>query len=233
MRPFQLHAATRLSFLSAVLLAVLTAGCSNVLRSGLMNSNSIMLPPSAERTVYVQMRNTSENQVVKLAEVPNKLLAKGYQLVKDPEQAAYWLQAQVAYCHKAANGVTAETIAKNGFGTGIGSGGTSLPTVLNAGSPDGLTMLVGMAMPDPSMYSSAGRSFGSPSQEGGVSYVCVADVRVTDRGKGLLAGSGPPNGGARVYQMRTVGHVLQKKLSIEEAAPILEQKLSTAIAGLF
>ena len=38
---------------------------------------------------------------------------------------------------------------------------------------------------------------------------------------------------SKVYEMRSVGHVLQKKLDIEEASPIVRDKLSTAIAGVF
>jgi hypothetical protein len=30
-----------------------TTGCSNVLRSGLMNDSSILLPPNQEKTIYV------------------------------------------------------------------------------------------------------------------------------------------------------------------------------------
>ena len=77
------------------------AGCSNVLRSGLVNDNSILLPPSAERSIYVQIRNTSENQAATPSDIPARLSAKGYRIVTDPLQAAYWLQTQVVYCHKA------------------------------------------------------------------------------------------------------------------------------------
>jgi hypothetical protein len=39
--------------------------------------------------------------------------------------------------------------------------------------------------------------------------------------------------GPKLYEMRSVGHVLQKKLDIEEASPIVRDKLGTAIAGVF
>ncbi len=69
-----------------------------------MNSNTIFLDPNTSRTVYTQLRNASENQQVTLTELNTKLTAKGYQLIKDPEQANYWIQAKVIYCHKAAEG---------------------------------------------------------------------------------------------------------------------------------
>jgi hypothetical protein len=41
---------------------LMVTGCSNLLRSGLVNDTSILLPPSAARTIYVQIRNTSETR---------------------------------------------------------------------------------------------------------------------------------------------------------------------------
>ena len=35
-----------------LLLLLLTTGCSNIIRSGLMNSNTIFLDPNTNRTVY-------------------------------------------------------------------------------------------------------------------------------------------------------------------------------------
>jgi hypothetical protein len=81
-------------------LFLIITGCSNVLRSGLMNDTSILLPPNHEKTIYVQVRNTSENQLVTPTDLAPRLSAKGYQVVADPQQAAYWLQTQVVYCHK-------------------------------------------------------------------------------------------------------------------------------------
>ena len=111
----------------------LMTGCSNIVRSGLVNDTSILLPPSAARTIYVHIRNTSENQGATPSDISARLSAKGYQVVKDPLEAAYWLQTQVVYCHKAGDGVRPETVAKAGFGAGIGSGGTPLA---NAGGLD-------------------------------------------------------------------------------------------------
>ena len=92
-----------------------------------MNSNTVFLDPSTNRTAYLQLRNTSENQT-RHAERnrDTKLTAKGYQLTQDPEQANYWIQAKVIYCHKAAEGVTPESVAKADFGAGISSGGTAM-----------------------------------------------------------------------------------------------------------
>ena len=243
---FTLHASRFTRPLLLFFICGLVTGCSNVIRSGLMNSNTIFLDPNTTRTVYTQLRNTSENQLVTLSEVTNKLTTKGYQVVQDPEQANYWIQAKVIYCHKAADAVTPEAVAKAGPGAGISSGGTVMASAADpmaggmAGMPDmGAMMRQAMAM------SGGGGGFGGmsgfpgmqpPPKEDGVTYLCVADVQITDRkiGKSIGRPTGAQSsGGEKVQLMRMVGHVRQKSLDIPEATPILQEKIATGIAGLF
>ncbi|HSE58810.1 MAG TPA: complement resistance protein TraT [Nitrospiraceae bacterium] len=221
-----------------IILYVLTAGCSNVIRSGLVNSNTIFLEPSTSRTVYLQPRNVSENQQVNLRVVGQKLAAKGYQLAADPEQANYWIQTKVIYCHKSGQGVKPETVAQSGFGSGISTGGSVMTSVTKG--EDLSAMMGGMDMNAIMRMAMSGRGgFGmEPPAEEGVTYLCVADVQITDRrmGKPLGRPAGmPATGGSapKVQQMRMVGHVLQKDLDIPEATPIVQEKISTGISGLF
>ena len=230
-----------------LLLITLTTGCSNIIRSGLMNSNTVFLDPSMNRTAYLQIRNTSENQNVTLSEVQSKLTTKGYQLTKDPEQANYWIQAKVVYCHKAAEGVTPESVAKANFGAGISSGGTAMVSAKSMGGDQTGKMMPG-GMPDinalmaQAMAMSGGRG-GFPGmqmqeapKEDGVTYLCVTDVQITDRKMGKPLGqptAGQATTGSKVQQMRMVGHVRQKDLDIPEATSIIQGKISTGIAGLF
>jgi len=74
-----------------------------------------------------------------------------------------------------------------------------------------------------------------PPQEEGVTYLCVTDVQITDRkiGKPIGQPRGQVDGVPKVQQMRTVGHVRQKDLDIAEATPIITEKISTGITGLF
>jgi hypothetical protein len=227
---------------------LMLTGCSNVLRSGLVNDGSILLPPSAARSIYVQIRNTSENQAATPTDIPSRLKAKGYHVVAEPLDADYWLQTQVIYCHKAGEGVRPEAVAKAGFGAGIGSGGTPLTNAggfdmdvmggMFAGMPGGMNpqamramAMGGGGMPDVNAMmrmAMSGRGdysgMGRPQQNGDVMYLCVADVLVTEQGK---------NGPARTYKMRSVAHVLQKRLNIEEATPIVREKFGASITGPF
>lgn len=244
---FTLHASRFTRPLLLFFICGLVTGCSNVIRSGLMNSNTIFLDPNTARTVYTQLRNTSENQLVTLNEVSNKLTTKGYQVVQDPEQANYWIQAKVIYCHKAADAVTPEAVAKAGPGAGISSGGTSMMAAGGDESGMGMAGMPNMgAMMRQAMAMSGGRGgFGGmsafpgmqpPPKEDGVTYLCVADVQITDRKIGKSIGrptGGQASGSEKVQLMRMVGHVRQKSLDIPEATPIVQEKISTGIAGLF
>ena len=236
------------SRLTAILvLLVLSTGCSNIIRSGLMNSNTIFLDPNTDRTVHTQLRNASENQQVTLNELNAKLTAKGYQLVKDPEQANYWIQAKVIYCHKAAEGVTPESVAKAGAGAGISSGGMAMASSsdTSGGGMGGGIMGMGGGMPDINamMRQAMAGGGGFPGmqmqqapKEDGVTYLCVTDVQVTDRKLGKTIGqpvSGQATSSPKVQQMRMVGHVRQKHIDTPEATPIIQDKVSTGIAGLF
>lgn len=237
-----LHRLTLMLFL-----LVLSTGCSNIIRSGLMNSNTVFLDPSMHRTAYLQLRNISENQTITLTDIQTKLTTKGYQVTNDPEQANYWIQAKVVYCHKAAEGVTPESVAKASFGAGVSSGGTAMVSVNSMGGDETGRMIPGgmpniNAMMAQVMAMSGGRG-GFPGmqmqqapKEEGVTYLCVTDVQITDRKMGKPLGrpmAGQETTGPRVQQMRMVGHVRQKSLDIPEATPIIKEKVSTGIAGLF
>lgn len=228
--------------LMVLLSAASVTGCSNVIRSGLMNSNTIFLEPNTARTAYLQLRNISENQAVTLSGLSPKLSTKGYQVVTDPQQANYWIQTKVIYCHQAAEGVTPESVAKAKFGAGISSGGA--PMVTPVDMQNGAMPVMGMGgMPDvnaliaQAMAMSGGYGgMQPPPKEEGVTYLCVADVQITDRRLGQTLGrpaSGASPSGPKAQQMRMVGHVRQKDLDIPEATPIIQEKLTTGIAGLF
>ena len=60
-------------------------------------SDTIWLEPVAanERTVFVQVKNTSGKNLNVEQKVINVLTSKGYRIVNDPSQAKYWLQANI------------------------------------------------------------------------------------------------------------------------------------------
>ena len=74
------------------LLLVLATGCgTNYIRSGLSNSNPVVMPTVTKNTIYIQTGNTSENQRVSLSGLNSRISRKGYQVLNDPAAAYYWL----------------------------------------------------------------------------------------------------------------------------------------------
>ncbi|MGH2625097.1 MAG: complement resistance protein TraT [Anaerolineales bacterium] len=195
----------------------LVSGCANVVDLKLMSDKSIFLAPGSAKTIYIQNRNISENQQVSLADLGGRLAAKGYQVLQDPDQAQFLLQTKVVYCNKEGENVSLQSVLAAGFGTGIGSANTGM-----GGMPDVAAMMARMGM-------------GAPRDET-VLYFCAVDVQVTEQGARAAAVSpvpaGPPGDG-KGHQIRMAAGVKQKKLDIEEATPILREKLTTGIAGMF
>jgi hypothetical protein len=69
-----------------------------------------------------------------------------------------------------------------------------------------------------------------------VNYACVADLQITEQGAtSVVPSADNPAVGTQpgVYQMRLGADVHQKKLDEVEATPLLQQKLSAAVAGNF
>ncbi len=58
-------------------------------------SETIWLEPSSERTVFLQIKNTSDKDMSGLqAKISDAVKAKGYQVVTSPDKAYYWIGGQ-------------------------------------------------------------------------------------------------------------------------------------------
>ncbi len=103
------------------------SSCSTVM-SGIENaklqtqakmSNTIFLNPvgPAQKTVYVQIRNTSQVPMPDLKSmIIQKLESNNYTVVSDPQKAHYWLQANVLYMGKESKYATFDGALAGGFG---------------------------------------------------------------------------------------------------------------------
>ena len=230
-----------LSFLFVTL--PLAASAGNIKDTDLITSNAFFLPPSVERTVFIQARNSSDNQGVSFHDLGPRLIAKGYQIVDDPGAAHYVVLANIVYCNITKPEMPVESIVASGYGSGIGSsmmGGLhSLAGMASMAGPQGAlagtaaSLGLGAIEGIGSLFSS---SSSAPKMPDDVNYACVADVQITEQGAalamptGMKAGTGQQAG---VYQARIAADVHQKKLKEEEATPLLQQKLSAAVAGNF
>ena len=64
-------------------------------------SQTIWLEPSSEKTVYIQVKNTSDKDMSNLQTLLSKELTdKGYKVTSSPDTAYYWIQANVLKADK-------------------------------------------------------------------------------------------------------------------------------------
>ena len=228
---------------SLLLLTTLVSGCSpNLLGGNLYTSNVFFLPPSSANTVYIETRNTSDNQQVNLSDLGSRVSAKGYQIVTDPNQARYIIQTNTVYCNTEKQTITMETMVSAGYGGGIGGTISSIggaigsvggaagmvnPMIgMGAAGISAVTSAVGSAVDSISgLFSSSG-----PETKEEMTYACVTDLQITER-----ASAGPKGaaGSPQVHQTRLVAGIHQKKLDMQEATPLIQQKLSMGVAGNF
>jgi len=227
--------------LTIALCLPLPAYAGNIKDSDLITSNTFFLPPSTAKTVFIQARNSSDNQGVSLSDLGARLTAKGYQIIQDPSAAHYVVLANIVYCNTTKPDMPVEAMVASGYGSAFNT---------TMGALQGLTNMASMAGPYGAMGGAAASmglsaiqgigdlfssSSSAPKMPDDVNYACVADVQITEQSlvpvpSGMKTGTGEEPG---VYQTRLAADVHQKKLDEAEATPLLQQKLSAAVAGNF
>lgn len=219
----------------------LSAHAGNIKDTDLISSNNFFLPPSTEKTVFIQARNSSDNQEVSFHDLSARISAKGYQVVNDPDRAHYVVLANIVYCNITKPEMPVEAMVASGYGSAFNS---------TLGAMQGLASMASMAGPYGAMGGAAASmglsaiqgigdlfssSSSAPKMPDDVNYACVADVQITEQVASTLPGGMKTGTGqqAGVYQTRLAADVHQKKLDEAEATPLLQQKLSAAVAGNF
>ncbi len=230
----------------ALLSLPLTTYAGNIKDTDLITSNTFFLPPSTANTVFIQARNSSDNESVSLTDLGARLTAKGYQIIQDPSVAHYIVLANIVYCNVTKPEMPVENIVAGGYGSGIGSsvmGGLhGLTGMASMAGPQG--MIVGTAAEIglsaiEGIGSAVGSLFSGPStpkMHDDVNYACVADLQITEQGTAASAPAPAKSGTGQqpgVYQTRLAADVHQKKLDEAEATPLLQQRLSASVAGNF
>ncbi|MEK6632877.1 MAG: complement resistance protein TraT [Nitrospirota bacterium] len=233
--------------LACILCLPLSVSAGNIKDTDLIASNTFFLPPSTHKTVFVQARNSSDNQGVSFHDLVSRLTAKGYEVVQDHSVAHYIVLANIVYCNITKPEMPVEAMVAGGYGSGFGSkmmsGLQGLSGMASMAGPQGamagaaasmgLNAIEGIGSAVGSLFSS---SSSSPKMPDDVNYACIADIQITEQGQGDSAPVPAKSGAGQqpgVYQTRLAADVHQKKLDEAEATPLLQQKLSAAVAGNF
>ncbi len=203
-------------------------------------SETIWLEPSSERTVYLQIKNTSDKDMSGLqAKVADALKAKGYQVVSSPDKSYYWIQANVLKADKM-DLRDAQSWLSRGYegavaGAALGAGITAYNSS-SAGATRGVgraSGLIGMA---------------ADAMVEDINYTMITDLQIAERTKAVVttdnvaalrqgtSGSkiqtSSEQGNQHKYQTRIVSNANKVNLKFTEAQPVLEDQLAKSVANI-
>ncbi|SFM08342.1 complement resistance protein TraT [Legionella jamestowniensis] len=206
-------------------------------------SETIFLDPvsNVQKTVYVSVKNTSDEDVDIAPQLKTALSSHGYKVVNNPNSAHYLLQANVLKVGKMSIAASQSALG-GGYGSAIAGAvaGTAAGSFTNSGTG----MIAGGL---------AGGVIGlaADSLVKDVNYTMITDVQISERvGKGVKVNeqlqSHLKNGEATVtsqtssrdsqyqrYRTRVVSNADKVNLKFQDARPALEQGLVKVISGIF
>lgn len=206
-------------------------------------SETIFLDPvsNAQKTVYVSVKNTSDEEIDIAPQLKTALSSHGYKVINNPNSAHYLLQANVlkvgkmsvAASQSALGGGYGSAIAGAVAGTAAGSLTASSTGMIAGGLAGGV---IGMA---------------ADSLVKDVNYTMITDVQISERvGKGVKVNeqfqAHLKNGSSTVtsqtssrdsqyqrYRTRVVSNADKVNLKFSDARVFLEQGLVKVISGIF
>lgn len=206
-------------------------------------SETVFLNPvsDSQKTVFVSVKNTSDQDINVEPALKSSFKARGYKVVRSPQGAHYLLQANIlkvgkmsiAASQSALGGGFGSALAGGVAGAAIGSLANSSNAVIGGGIAGGL---IGMA---------------ADSLVKDVNYTMVTDVQISERaGRGvkvheehrasLKQGSASSlnqvlsqDSQYQRYRVRVVSNADKVNLAFKDAVPALKAGLVKALVGIF
>ncbi|MCL6609553.1 MAG: complement resistance protein TraT [Geminicoccaceae bacterium] len=212
-------------------------------------TDTIFLDPvaPAERTVFVEVKNTSDKPDLDLAgPIRERIASRGYQVVDDPRRARYILQANVLQA-----GRTSETAAEQMYGRGYGAPITGAAVGGTAG------YVIGKAAPgNAAVWGLGGAVVGGLAETVAgaavqdVTYSIITDIQIQERApgevvsetrrgtvrqgrSGEIAQTSSRTTDMRRHTTRVMSMANKVNLEWAEAAPQLVDGLTRVVAGIF
>lgn len=196
-------------------------------------SETIWLEPSNNKTVYLQIKNTSDKDMSGLqSKITSAVTAKGYQVVSNPDTAGYWIQANVLKADKMDLRETQGWLSRGYEGAATAGALGAGITAYNSSSA-GATLGVGLA---------------ADAMVEDVNYTMITDVQISERAKtqvqtdnvavlrqgtsGAKVQTSTETGNQHKYQTRVVSNANKVNLKFPEAQPVLEDQLAKSVANI-
>ncbi|EET5329837.1 complement resistance protein TraT [Escherichia coli] len=198
------------------------------------------LEPASERTVFLQIKNTSDKDMSGLqGKIADAVKARGYQIMTSPDKAYYWIQANVLKADKMDLRESQGWLSRGYEGAAVGAALGGGITAYNTGSA-GTTLGVGLATGLIGMAADA--------MVEDINYTMITDVQIAERTRtsvrtdnvaalrqgtsGSKIQTSTETGNQHKYQTRVVSSANQVNLKFEEAKPHLEAQLAKSIANI-
>ncbi|ENK1871588.1 complement resistance protein TraT [Escherichia coli] len=198
------------------------------------------LEPASERTVFLQIKNTSDKDMSGLqGKIADAVKARGYQIMTSPDKAYYWIQANVLKADKMDLRESQGWMSRGYEGAAVGAALGGGITAYNTGSA-GTTLGVGLATGLIGMAADA--------MVEDINYTMITDVQIAERTRtsvrtdnvaalrqgtsGSKIQTSTETGNQHKYQTRVVSSANQVNLKFEEAKPHLEDQLAKSIANI-
>ncbi|EEX2527804.1 complement resistance protein TraT [Escherichia coli] len=198
------------------------------------------LEPASERTVFLQIKNTSDKDMSGLqGKIADAVKARGYQIMTSPDKAYYWIQANVLKADKMDLRESQGWLSRGYEGAAVGAALGGGITAYNTGSA-GTTLGVGLATGLIGMAADA--------MVEDINYTMITDVQIAERTRtsvrtdnvaalrqgtsGSKIQTSTETGNQHKYQTRVVSSANQVNLKFEEAKPHLEDQQAKSIANI-
>ncbi|WP_293649489.1 complement resistance protein TraT [uncultured Pantoea sp.] len=203
-------------------------------------SQTVWLEPSNEKTVYLQVRNTSDKDMSDLQSLlAQDLRAKGYTVTSSPDTAYYWIQANVLKAEKMdlrqSQGFLSTGYEGAVTGAALGAGITAYNSN-SGGAMLGIGLAAGLA------------GMAADALVEDVNFTMVTDLQISERSKstvttdnigalrqgnaGIKLQTSSEEGNRMKYQTRVVSNANKVYPKFEEARPVLEAQLAKSVAGI-
>ncbi|QLK63911.1 complement resistance protein TraT (plasmid) [Enterobacteriaceae bacterium Kacie_13] len=203
-------------------------------------SQTVWLEPSSEKTVYLQIRNTSDKDLGELKPLLTQdLQAKGYSVTSSADNAYYWIQVNVLKAEKMdlrqSQGFLSTGFEGAAAGAALGAGITAYNTT-SGGAILGVGLATGLA------------GMAADALVEDVNYTMVTDLQISERSKsavttdnvaalrqgtsGIKLQTSSEEGNRMKYQTRVVSNANKVNLKFEEAKPVLEAQLAKSVANI-
>lgn len=242
-----------LKFFRALVLLVLTifvfSGCAQTMHAiehakmttWVKMSDTIFLDPNnlaKNKNVFVRVTNTSDMQEIHFEPLlREKLLQKGLNLVNDPSQAGYIIQANVLYMDYEKSTLTADGMLAGGFGGAIAGAsiggdwkGSTAGGVIGGAVGSLIGGAIGAAFKVETFFGAVDVQI-KEKVEGGVSGKMKTDAK--QGSATTLVTEREIKSEYQEYRTRIVAKAKQTNIDKVEAARVISDKLATQIAGMF